>query len=57
MNNQRILELQNKNFKNQLLENCKSRNIKYENLFNLGFQRFAEEELESCLKRELKKYN
>jgi len=55
INNQRILELKKDNIKKNLIEDCKSKNIKYTTLLDLGFQRFAEEELKICLNKELKK--
>ena len=50
----RAIELNNKNFIMKLEEDCKSKNSKYKKLKNLGFEKFALEEFNTCMREKLK---
>ena len=54
INNNRIIELENKNARIKLKEKCKSANSKYNKLLNLGFQNFAIEEFNNCMQENIK---
>ena len=51
----RAIESNNKNSIIKLEYNCKQQNIKYKNLLDLGFQRFAMEEFDNCMRNINKK--
>ena len=46
----RAIESNNKNSIIKLEYNCKQQNNKYKNLLDLGFQRFAMEEFDNCMR-------
>jgi len=46
----RAIESNNKNSFIKLEYNCKQQNIKYKNLLDLGFQEFATEEFNNCMR-------
>ena len=48
------IELNNKKLIIKLEENCKSKNSRYAKLLNLGFQKFALEEFNNCMREKLK---
>ena len=51
----RAIESNNKNSIIKLEYNCKQQNNKYKNLLDLGFQRFAMEEFDNCMRNINKK--
>ena len=53
--NKRAIELNNKKFIIKLEENCKSQNSRYKKLLDLGFQNFAIEEFNICMKKSIEK--
>tara|TARA_Y100001968_G_scaffold333703_1_gene398511 strand:- start:5702 stop:6004 length:303 start_codon:yes stop_codon:yes gene_type:complete len=57
LNNKRIIDLKNKSLRLELGENCRSKNNKYKRLSNLGFEKFALEELNTCIEKSLNRKN
>jgi len=55
INNKREIELKNKNLIIKLENNCRSKNSKYKKLIDLGFENFALEEFNVCMRESLGK--